>query len=86
MLALRKLGYSYTVLADKYSVPKTTIRYLCRKFGLHEGVIQTKIVRQRTTTEQDQPSYTEEKINPGKTYAQYLKEEKERRWRYLTQK
>lgn len=84
MLALRKLGYSYNVLADRYNVPKSTIRYLCRKFGLHEGTVQAVIVRQRTTTEVPTVTYTEETINPGKTYAEYLKEERERKWKRLT--
>ncbi len=86
MLALRKLGYSYTLLSDKYGVPKTTIRYLCRKFGLHEGAVQTVLIRKRTTTILPKPSHTEETINRGKTYAEYLQIEKQRKWLRLTQK
>jgi len=87
MLALRKMGYSYTVLADKYKVPKTTIRYLCRKFGLANNV-ETLVIRHIVTTtlpKQDFYNEREEKINTGKSYAEYLKEERERKWRKLTQ-
>lgn len=82
MLALRALGHSYTVLSDKYGVPKTTIRYLCRKFGLNHEV-PTVVIRQRTTTVPETTTYTE-KINEGKTYAEYLQAERERKWLRLT--
>lgn len=87
MLALRKLGWSYTTLADKYKVPKTTIRYLCRKFGLHEGTVQVTIIRTTTTpVSKIMHNEQEEVINPGKTYAQYLQDQKDRKWQRLTQK
>lgn len=86
MLSLRKLGWSYTRLADHFNVPKTTIRYLCRKFGLSEKTVTTVIVREHTTVGRTYPTYDEERINPGKTYAEYLKEERERaRKRLLNQ-
>lgn len=85
MLALRALGASYTVLADRYEVPKYTIRFICRKFGL-AGNVKTITIRQRTTTTVSKYSYDEEKINPGKTYKQYLEDEKMRKWKRLTQK
>lgn len=88
MLALRKLGWSYMALSDKFQVPKTTIRYLCRKFGLAENV-QVTISRQdvRTTTKAPEVLHNEreEVINPGKSYAEYLKDEQDRKWRRLTQ-
>lgn len=88
MLALRKLGWSYMALADKYNVPKTTIRYLCRKFGLHERAVNVVVYRQdiRTTIPQKIVLYNErdEVINQGKTYAEYLQDEKKRKWRKLT--
>lgn len=88
MLALRKLGWSYTVLADRFNVPKTTIRYLCRKFGLAEN-IQVTVTRPdgRTTTKTPRILHNEmdEVINPGKSYAEYLQDERDRKWRRLTQ-
>jgi len=87
MLALRSLGWSYMALADKFNVPKTTIRYLCRRFGLANNVRVT-VLRQdvSTTTSHHIETYTEEdRINPGKTYAEYLQEEKDRKWRKLLQ-
>lgn len=83
MLALRKMGFSYTVLADTFHVPKETIRYLCRRFGLGERNVTTTVKR-LAPTPRPKPTYTEEKINPGKTYAEYLAEDRERKRRHLT--
>lgn len=80
MLAMRRLGYSYTVLSEHFGVPKLTIRYLVRKFGLAEDVIEPKVIRQRTTVKSVVHTYDEEVINPGKTYKEYLAEEKARRF------
>lgn len=87
MLALRCLGYSYTVLADRYGVPKETIRFLCRRFGLDQKNVETVFFREHSApTVQPRVDYNEEIINEGKTYAQYLKEEEERKkWRKRTQ-
>lgn len=88
MLALRKLGYSYTILADEFSVDKTTIRYICRRFGL-SGSVPVIVIRQspRTTSSPKKQQHNEknETLNQGKMYAEYLQEEKERKWRRLTQ-
>lgn len=81
MLALRAMGFSYTVLSETFNVPKLTIRYLCRRFGLDEKTVVTTIVRQPATTKKPTYNYSEEKINPGKTYAQYVREEQERKRR-----
>ncbi len=85
MLALRKLGYSYTVLADRYRVPKYTIRYICRRFGL-AGKTATKIRSATTTRKQNKKTPILETINQGKTYAEYLQDERDRKWKRLTQK
>lgn len=85
MLAMRKLGYSYQALADKFKVEKTTIRYLCRKFGLSEKTVQPLYYRERiyTISVKKQTAYDEKEgpINQGKTYAEYLKEDEDRRHR-----
>lgn len=90
MLALRKLGWSYTLLADKFSVPKTTIRYLCRRFGLAENAVATTTIRRDSGATRPKPPalYNEkdERINKGKSYAEYLKEEQDRKWRDLMQR
>lgn len=83
MLAMRKLGASYTILAEHFNVKKDTIIYLCRKFGLG-GAFNPPIPR--TTRVVKESIYTEDTINPGKTYAQYLQEEKDRKWKRLTQR
>lgn len=88
MLALRSLGWSYTTLSDKFKVPKTTIRYLCRRFGL-AGNVKVTVFREdtRTTTKQPKTTYDEryDRINPGKSYAEYMQDERDRKWRRLTQ-
>lgn len=87
MLALRRLGWSYMALSDKYHAPKTTIRYLCRKFGLHENTVKVLVFRQDSrTTMRGRPVFYNERnemINPGKTYAEYLQDEKDRKWQRL---
>jgi hypothetical protein len=89
MLALREMGWSYTALAERYNCPKLTIRYLSRKYGLGHEIVTVTVDRQRYLRATTQPSpdvtigQTEEKICEGKTYAQYLKEEAERKYRRL---
>ncbi len=80
MLALRSLRWSYTELAREFAVPKTTIRYLVRRFGLN-GKYKPPIAGVRTTSKYAHILYARDKINPGKTYAEYLKEDRERQWR-----
>lgn len=88
MLAMRKLGYSYQALADEFKVEKTTIRYLSRKFGLSEKNVDTLYQRHKTYTiaAKRETLYDEREgpINPGKTYAEYLADERARRWKRLT--
>lgn len=87
MLLLRLGGWSYQALADKYECPKLTIRHLARKHGLGgetvivttqsskvtRTTIYTSITGTSCTTGSDGP------INPGKTYAEYVREDQERR-------
>lgn len=82
MLALRSQGWSYTALAEKFECPKLTIRFLTRKYGLNTITVQftrtdylrTAILPPKEVT----VSEMGERINEGKTYAQYIKEEQER--------
>lgn len=89
MLAMRKLGYSYQALADEFGVEKTTIRYLCRKFGLSEKTVQPLYFRKKTYTiaARREAAYDDQEgpINPGKSYAEYLQDERERHLKRLTQ-
>lgn len=80
MLALRKLKWSYLELAQEFKVPKLTIRYLVRRFGL-VGKYKPSIPGPRTTSKRVTVGYPSENINLGKTYAEYLQEAKERQWR-----
>lgn len=91
MLALREMGWSYTALAERYNCPKLTIRYLSRKYGLGHEVIKVTVNRttylRATTSPPIEVSISETgpdgKISQGKTYAEYLKEEAERKYRRL---
>lgn len=94
MLALRGQGWSYTALAEKYECPKLTIRFLARKYGLDGNTVIVQFTRQdylKTITIALPPATiiqttsSEEKVSEGKTYAQYVKDEKERRWKHLIQ-
>lgn len=91
MLFLRGAGWSYTALAERFECPKLTIRFLARKYGLTGDYITIQYSRQdylRTTTTPPQEStiggtQPEEKISEGKTYAEYLKDEAERKRKRL---
>lgn len=87
MLAMRKLGCSYQKLANEFQVDKLTIRYLCKRFGLAGTMNPTSA---RTTTKRPESSYHRatqtESINPGKTYAEYIKDEQNRKWKALIQR
>ena len=82
MLFLRATGWSYTALAERYECPKLTIRFLARKNNLN-GNIAVQFTHQQflraTTTQPKVEVPLEEKISEGKTYVEYLKEEKERK-------
>lgn len=96
MLALRKLNWSYNELSEEFKVPKTTIRYLVRRFGLagaYNPPIRGKLAMPHLypkgsatrTTGKILYSNPIETTNPGKTYKQYLEDEKNRKWKRLTQ-
>lgn len=82
MLALRSLRWSYGELADEFNVEKTTIRYLVRRFGL-AGKYKPPVRQSRATSKYAHILYAKEAINPGKTYLEYLQDDKNRRWRQL---
>lgn len=77
MLALRKLNWSYTELSEEFHVKKMTIRYLVRRFGL-AGKYKPPLRRRHATSKYATILYSKEKINPGKSYAEYLKDEETR--------
>lgn len=88
MLALRKLNWSYNELSKEFHVPKTTIRYLVRRFGIAGRFNPPTLPHHRSTTRSTPKiSYTKPTENDysTKTYADYIRDEKERKWRKLTQ-
>lgn len=88
MLTLRRLNWSYGELSEEFAVPKTTIRYLIRRFGLAGRFNPPTRANHRTTrtiTNTVYSSLTESKDYSQKTYADYLQDEKDRKWKRLTQ-
>ncbi len=86
MLALRKLNWSYGELSEEFSVPKTTIRYLVRRFGLAGRINPPVLAQHRTTRIIKKVIYSEDIDSYAtKTYAEYLQDEKDRKWKRLTQ-
>lgn len=87
MLALRKLNWSYNELSEEFHVPKTTIRYLIRRFGLAGRFNPPTKPCHSTTRSTPKISYTKpiENDYSTKTYADYIRDEQERKWRRLTQ-
>lgn len=89
MLFLRGAGWSYTALAEYYGCDKLTIRFIARKNGLTQDVVITQYTHQdylSATTEAPKQvtiTNTEERISEGKTYSEYLQEEKDRKWKRL---
>jgi hypothetical protein len=90
LLVLRRRGWSYGVLAIIYECPKTTIRFMVRKHELASDMVKPvlKLKTVRDTLPESEPHTTRkvpelpstvETINEGKTYAQYLQEEQERK-------
>lgn len=85
MLALRERGWSYAALAQRYECPKLTIRWLVRKYGLGENVIFAQFTIKdylsitASPQKENQQLFTEEPIRKLKTYAEYLKEDQERK-------
>ncbi len=85
MLALRSQGWSYTALAERFDCPKLTIRFLARKYGMGQNTISVQYTRtdylSATTRDMQETTQTttEERVNEGKTYAEYLAEEQARR-------
>lgn len=85
MLELRRQGWSYSALSEKYSCPRLTIRYLAKKNGLGRESVVTVITRQQAYPRTQVLLMDQERVNPGKTYAEYLEMERQRRWKRLTQ-
>lgn len=79
MLALRRLGWSYSELAREFNCPRNSIEYLCQKFGLG-GAKKPPL----STTRVKQSTLYSESTKP-KSYADYLQAEKDRKWKRLTQ-
>lgn len=85
MTSLRQLGWSYGKLGLKYDRDRTTIIYWCKKMNIvpkvKEKVIAYGITKKDITVVNQviSPKLEVEKVNEGKSYAEYLMEEKKRK-------
>lgn len=89
MLCLRKQGWSYNRLGLKYDRDHTTIIYWCQKMGVVPKTEKRIIVQgfqtslKKITTVDSimvSPKLPLEKINSGKSYREYLEEERKRKY------
>ena len=89
MLALRSLNWSYNELSEEFKVPKTTIRYLVRRFGLAGRFNPPSPPSHRSATSPPQPLLYNEETDSNysnKSYKDYLDDERKRKWVRLTQR
>lgn len=89
ILNLRLIGWSYNSLASFFGISRQAARYQCHKYGIeYEGygmripnlsTAKMRIPNLSTAKKIDKWRYIDgEKINTGKSYADYLKESKKR--------
>ena len=93
MLDLVKQGYSYRSIALKFECDRSSILYQARKHKIERLV---KIVNPKSPKSYPQDGRTfklkdyyvenNEKINKGKTYAEYVKDEQDRKWKEFINK
>lgn len=74
MLVLRRQGWSTVALGARYNKDHTTIVYHCRKAGLIHTVMHITTTSTMLKAAQLAALPSEERINPGKSYRQYLAE------------
>lgn len=82
MIALRRAGYATTTLAIIFGVDRSSIEYHCQRFSLKPEVQVYSLERiisdvLTTLNPQTEPTFkivNGEKINLGKSYAEYMAE------------
>lgn len=90
MLKLRVAGWGYSALGRKFNLDHTTIIYHCKKFNVHPSAVALKKVKFWRKEKEEESVLTPmrpykydyllyEKMNPGKNYAQYLKDVEKRK-------
>ena len=94
MLVLRMAGATYNDLGRRYEVDHTTIIYHCKKAGIgtpelepvklkrKERIIVPKQIVQRREIRLH-PILAAERMNTGKTYAEYVEAQHQRRYAHL---
>lgn len=79
LLALRACGWSVLTLSKYYGKDRTSIRHHLAKYDIQPftAIIKIKIVRP-VNPEEEVPKNTEERINPGLSYREYVERAKQR--------
>ena len=79
ILNLRLIGWSYNSLASFFGVSRQAARYQCHKYGIEYEGYGMRIPNLSTAQKIDKWRHIDgEKINVGKSYAEYLKEAKKK--------
>ena len=86
ILNLRREGYSFVFIANQFGKDHTTIIYHCQKAGLAKirgkrKLAMIDLIKSHQQVEETTFCIEEEVINSGKNYADYLEEEKNRKWK-----
>ena len=81
MIQMRRDGYSTVEIGRKFGKDHTTITHHCQNAGITKNI--KKIFKKVEPFELEQLAelVDEEPVNKGKTYAEYLEEEKNRKWK-----
>ena len=79
ILNLRLIGWSYNSLASFFGISRQAARYQCHKYGIEYEGYGMRIPNFSSAQKIDKWRYIDgEKINTGKSYADYLRESKKR--------
>jgi len=88
IIEMRKEGYSLNYLGRYFGKDHTTILYHCQRAKLSIGISHKKVINgpkfrkwPETFSYDIYTDETGEKLNPGKNYADYVKEEENRKWK-----
>ncbi len=75
LLNLRRVGWSYNSLSSFFGISSKGIRYQCEKYGIFADEYGISIPAVDATQAKSRWIYLDgEKINKGKSYADYLKD------------
>lgn len=73
LIALRASGRNIKSLADEFQKDRTTIRFHLEKYSIRPFVL---VIRKERRPQTKQFGFLFERINQGKTYQEYLRDQK----------